>query len=133
MNKKIGNDFERELGCILAVRGYWVHNFAQNKSGQPADLIAVKNRASWLIDCKVCSNGVFRFDRMEENQRHAMKLWEDCGNSRGWFALQLPDGSIYMFMLHSLVDLEKRGKTELKEAEIRYMGIELEKWLCWSV
>ena len=43
INKKLGNDFEQELCQILADAGYWVHNFANRKNGQPADIIAVKN------------------------------------------------------------------------------------------
>ena len=129
MNKKIGNDFEEELCKTLAENGYWAHNFAQNKSGQPADIIAVKNRRSCLIDCKVCSDGVFRLDRMEENQRLAMKLWHECGNGSGWFAVKLPDESVWMFMLEFLRFLEQIPKTELDEDHIRMWGIPLEAWL----
>lgn len=129
MNKKIGNDFENDFACILAVRGYWAHNFVQNKSGQPSDIIAAKDRRTVLIDCKVCSDGVFRLDRMEENQRLAMKTWSECGNGSGWFALELPDQSIYMFMYEFLLFLEQIPKTELDEEHIRLWGIPLEDWL----
>lgn len=129
MNKKIGNDFEAELCKILAEHGYWAHNFAQNKSGQPSDIIAAKDRRTALIDCKVCSDGVFRLDRMEENQRLAMKTWSECGNGSGWFALALPDQSIYMFMYEFLLFLEEIPKTELDEEHIRLWGIPLEDWL----
>lgn len=129
MNKKLGNDFENDFACILAARGYWAHNFAQNKSGQPADLIAVKDRRTALIDCKVCSDGVFRLDRMEENQRRAMHIWHECGNGYGWFALKLPDESVWMFMVEFLLFLEGNVKNEITEQDIRMYGIPLEDWL----
>ena len=43
INKKIGNDFEKELCEILADAGCCVHNFANRKNGHPADKIAAKN------------------------------------------------------------------------------------------
>ena len=78
-NKKIGNDFEREFAELLFEHGFWVHVFAQNKDGQPADIIAVKNKKAYLIDCKVCSTKKgFDISRMEENQDLSMDLWRDC-------------------------------------------------------
>ncbi len=90
-NRLSGIAFERELCSMLAVHGFWVHNIAQTASGQPADIIAVKNGRAYLIDCKVCANGKFDTRRIEENQDAAMCLWRDCGNGVGWFALKLDD------------------------------------------
>lgn len=135
MNKKIGNDFESDFCAILAVNGFWAHNFAQNRAGQPADVIAAKNRITYLIDCKVCSDGSFRLSRMEENQRRAMKLWTETGNGSGWFALKMPDESIYMMFMDLLLRLEAAGRSEVTEEEIRRIGVRLEEWLetfvCW--
>ena len=55
-NRKIGNSFETEFCELLFQYGFWCHNIAQNAAGQPADVIAVKNKTAYLIDCKVCSN-----------------------------------------------------------------------------
>lgn len=135
MNKKIGNDFESEFCDILAANGFWAHNFAQNRAGQPADVIAAKNRITYLIDCKVCSDGAFRLSRMEENQRRSMHLWTETGNGSGWFSLKLPDGEIYMMFMELLLRLESAGKAEVSEAEIKRLGIRLSEWLeayvCW--
>ena len=54
-NKQAGNAFERSFCEMLFSKGFWVHNFAQNRDGQPADVIAVRNGIAYLIDCKVCS------------------------------------------------------------------------------
>ena len=44
-NKKLGNTFENEFCEMMFMRNFWVHNLAQNKSGQPADVIAVKEKS----------------------------------------------------------------------------------------
>ena len=109
-NKKSGNQFEAELCEILSEHGFWTHNFAQNSAGQPADVIAVKNGNAYLIDCKVCSNDKFALSRIEENQELAMKLWHDCDNGTGWFALKFGD-NIYMVPYVALLVYRKLHST----------------------
>ena len=126
-NRKLGNDFETEFCEILAEHGFWVHNFALKKSGQPADVIAVKNGIAYLIDCKVCENDNFPLSRIEENQKLSMMLWEDCGNGRGWFALKTSKG-IYMITRLMLTFLSCIKKS-LDLSDIEKRAITLEKWL----
>lgn len=128
-NKKLGNEFENELAEILAENGFWVHLLNQNKSGQPADIIATKNRQSFLIDAKVCTDNKFKLDRIEENQHLAMQKWKNCGNGEGWFALKVASGT-YMIS-HSVMKEVSETNTELKYIEIVAIGIELEKWMKW--
>ena len=90
-NKSIGNHFEEVLCNLLSDHGFWAHNMAQNQTGQPADVIAVKNNIPVLIDCKVCSNDRFALSRIEPNQEAAMTLWEMQGNEHCYFALRLHD------------------------------------------
>lgn len=126
-NKKLGNDFETQLCELLFEKGYWAHNLAQNASGQPADVLAVKDGRSYLIDCKVCSNGKFPFSRMEENQDLSMSLWEECGNGEGWFALKL-DEEIYM-VTHSVIVYYKEAQGSFNAKEIRSVGLPVGRWL----
>ena len=63
-NRKLGNSFEAELCEILFENGFWVHNLAQNQAGQPADIIAARNKVAYLIDCKVCSGNGFPLSRV---------------------------------------------------------------------
>lgn len=126
-NKKLGNDFESELCERLFDNGWWVHNMAQNASGQPADVIAVKDGRARLIDAKVCSRGKFPLSRMEENQDLSMTLWEKCGNGEGWFALLL-DGEIYMIP-HSVMVVCREEQSVLTADEIRFIGFTFEGWL----
>lgn len=128
-NRKLGNDFERELCELLHDNGFWVHNFAQNQAGQPADIIAVKNRSAFLIDAKVCSNNKFDLKRIEENQHSSMKLWEECGNGTGWFALKTTDG-IFMHTYETLENLyHEKGCQYLSADDIRNNGLVLSVWL----
>lgn len=126
-NKKLGNSFETELCEILSKNGFWVHLLNVNKAGQPADVIAVRNKVSYLIDAKVCSDGKFPLSRIEENQDLAMQLWNECGNGDGWFALKLGN-CIYMWSYLALKHY-KDLKSNLSTEEIIDLGIPIEKWV----
>lgn len=125
-NRKIGNEFEHRLCVSLSLYGFWAHNMAQNKQGQPFDVIAARNGRSYPIDCKVCEKDVFKLSRIEENQASAMTLWEQTGNGDGWFALEMSDGEVYFFTYFFLASLIQ---TSLSEAEIKQVGIPLRKWV----
>lgn len=128
-NKKLGNQFETELCEILSMYGFWVHNMAQNAAGQPADVIAVRNGQAYLIDCKVCSTDRgFALSRVEENQELAMELWLECGNHQGWFAIQLPNGNIFM-VPHIVIKAWRDGHSYMSPSEIFEVGKPIEKWV----
>lgn len=126
-NKKLGNTFETEFCEILFDNGFWCHNMAQNQAGQPADVIAVRNKAPHLIDCKVCSDGKFPLSRIEENQHYAMELWKKSGNGEGWFALKI-EGQIMMIPHFTMTVLAKE-KSVLSMSEIMECGFTLERWI----
>lgn len=127
-NKKLGNDFEQLLCEKLSEYGYWVHNLAMNKAGQPADIIAVKNKKAYLIDAKVCSSRGFALSRVEDNQELSMNLWNERGNGQAWFALQVPTGEIYMIP-HLCILAFKRTQSYLSFDEIHEMGKPLGEWV----
>lgn len=126
-NRAIGNSFEDELCNILFANGFWSHNLKQNSSGQPADVIAVRNKVAYLIDAKVCSNDEFPFSRIEENQDLAMELWKDCGNGIGWFALKLHE-QIYMISHYTMIAYRNKQKS-LSTKEIFELGMPIDKWV----
>lgn len=131
-NRKLGNDFEQQLCEILFENGFWVHNLAQNKSGQPADIIAVKYNKAFLIDAKVCSNSTFSLSRIEENQHTAMQLWEKCGNSSAWFAL-LIDEDVVFVSYANMHEAIQRGKTKLTMTDFINYGETLNIWKNFEV
>lgn len=126
-NKKIGNDFEKKFCEILSERGFWVHNFAQNQDGQPADIIAVKKDTPYLIDCKVCDKGIFQLSRLEENQILSMQYWLDTRNREAWFALNVND-DIWMITYRQVM-YAKEKRSVLNTDEIYNRGVLLEDWL----
>lgn len=128
INKKLGNDFEQELCQIFADAGYWVHLLNQNKNGQPADIIAVKDRMAFLIDAKVCTYEVFPFRRIEDNQQLAMDIWIECGNIEPYFALKCRN-EVYMVGYTTIKDLMRKGKKQLNFEEINKYGTRLATWL----
>lgn len=129
-NKALGNSFEEELCDFLSSYGFWVHNLTQNKSGQPADVIAVRNKVSHLIDAKVCSNNKFPFSRIEENQDLAMELWRECGNGIGWFALKIRDTDNQIYMIsHYTMKAYRNQQKSLSAKEIFELGTPIEKWV----
>ena len=127
-NKQAGNKFEKELSEILYGAGYWVHLLNQNKNGQPADIIAVKNKKAYLIDAKVCSLEKFAFKRVEENQHLSMQMFIECGNTTPYFALKARN-EIYMLSYKTIRDLIKQGKKQLNFEEINKYGTRLSTWL----
>lgn len=126
-NRKMGNSFETELCEILSNYGFWVHPMRQDNSGQPADIIAVRNKVSYLIDAKVCSDNKFPLSRVEENQDLAMELWRECGNGTGWFALKL--GSRIYMVSHYIMTTYKDKQFSLSAKEIAELGIPIDKWV----
>ena len=128
INKKLGNDFEQELCEILADAGYWVHNFASRKNGQPADIIAVKNGKAYLIDAKECTREIFPLKRMEYNQELSMGLWIECGNIEPYFALKARN-EIYMVSYVTIKNLIRKGKKQLNLEGMNKYGTRLATWL----
>ena len=128
INKKLGNDFEQELCQILADAGYWTHNFASKKTGQPADIIAVKNGEAYLIDAKECTREIFSIKRMEYNQELSMGLWIECGNTTPYFALKARN-EVYMVDYTTVMDLIRKGKKQLNLEDMNKYGTRLATWL----
>ncbi len=126
-NRALGNSFESELCDRLFEFGFWVHNLAQNKAGQPADILAARNGKSYLIDAKVCSSKGFDLKRVEENQDLAMTLWKERGNGDGWFALKVKD-EVYMIP-HFTIKAYMNSQSSMSFSEIYECGKPLEKWV----
>lgn len=126
-NKKLGNDFERDFCMLMQDRDYWVLNIPQTQSGQPADVIAVKEGKAVLIDCKICTGKTFALSRVEPNQKTAMSYWEALGNGTGWFAIKI-NRNIYMISLRTLEALERAGNASLTETQINQYGYKFEWW-----
>lgn len=128
-NRTTGGRFEQELSHILAENGFWCHVMQQNRAGQPADIIAVRGKFHTLIDCKVCEGGFFAFDRIEENQRSAMKRFFNRCGELCYFALKLPNGDIRMVSLERCDTIRNRGKQRISEEDMKKETWNFTDWL----
>ena len=126
-NRAVGNAFEQELCELLFDHGFWVHRLTQDNAGQPADVIAARNKVAHLIDCKDCSAKGFDLRRVEENQITAMQLWDECGNGQGWFALKV-ENEIYMLPYICMMAY-KKSKSSISFSEIREIAKPLREWV----
>lgn len=127
-NKKLGNEFEREFCEYLFQHGFWVLNVTQNAAGQPADVVAVKNKHAYLIDCKVCSRRGFVLSRIEPNQEMSMSLWNECGNGTGWFAIKTMNGEIWMVPSIVLNAIKADTSVLNRKTLIKY-GMTVKEWV----
>ena len=129
-NRSVGGGFEQKFADVLAAHGFWAHVLQQNKSGQPADIIAAKGKYHTLIDCKVISTKKgFPLSRVEMNQRSAMTLFQRRAAELCWFAFRLPDMSVWMMSIGRVIIREQEGMTHLSEQVIREHALSLEAWL----
>jgi Holliday junction resolvase len=127
-NRAVGNAFEQELCEKLFGYGFWCHNLKQDNSGQPADVIAVRNKVAYLIDAKDCSSKGFDLRRVEDNQILAMRMWHECGNGQGWFALRV-DEEVYMLPYPIIMMFKQGTRSSISLAEIPKIAITLGEWV----
>lgn len=128
-NRSSGNAFERRFCAMLAERGFWAHNMAQSACGQPADVIAVKGRTVWLIDCKVCSNDRFDLKRVEPNQLTAMDLWTTKCPYEPYFALELSEGAVFMVGYGTIQEFLADDRMTMSHVDIHRKGIPFAAWV----
>lgn len=126
-NRAVGNAFEQELCELLFEYGFWVKNLKQDNAGQPADVIAVRNKVAYLIDAKDCSSKGFDLRRVEENQITAMKLWNECGNGQGWFAFKVND-EVYMLSIGEIMVIASSNKS-ISLSTISAIATPLGEWV----
>lgn len=128
-NRTNGGRFEQEFAEFLDKHGFWCHVLQQNKSGQPADIIAVKENYHCLIDCKeVRTNKGFVLSRAEENQRLAMQKFQTRGQNVGWFAVKYPGIGIRMLSLQTLLMAEELGVKAVTEVPAGQL-MSAEEWV----
>lgn len=123
-NKKKGTAYEEEVVKLLSHDGYWSHRIEEDKRGaQPFDVIAVKNKIAYAIDCKTLDTKVhiFYMDRMEENQISAFNKWIECGNTNPLVFVKWRGDITYVI---DFVTLQAQGKFDMNQAVPYSDGIE---------
>lgn len=65
---KTGNKSEKDFLEILSKFGWWAYRCPNTLTGQPCDIIAMREKENRLYDAKHCEGKVFAFSRIETNQ-----------------------------------------------------------------
>lgn len=126
-NKSSGTAFEREWAQMLADHGFWTHCLKDNANGQPFDVIASRNGIAYVFDCKECASGRFQLSRIEENQKNAMTLWRETGNTMGMFVLKFEE-LIILVPYRVMEILQKNRKASISKAEACWVGWTAAYW-----
>lgn len=123
INKKIGEDFEKELLNILKLNNFWATKLKEKQTGGPCDIIATKNNIFISIEAKNIENKTrFPKERIESNQNSSYKRLCEVGSDKNtFFAFKTPKG---IFLLHAKDVIEN----DLKSIEVTE-GVDLEEWL----
>lgn len=127
-NKKTGTTFEYKFARLLSGNGFWVHRLQDNHNGQPFDLIACISGRAYAFDCKDCQNDTFSLSRIEENQRNAMTLWEECGNGDGLFAFHVSQG-IRIIPFSVLLFLESKEIKTINKSDLMWYSVSAKQWI----
>lgn len=111
-NKKIGNDFEKELAKILSNNGFWVLLVTPKGyiNSQPMDIIASKNNIFYGFECKTLHSRYKRFPlkRLEQNQILTYKKLKETGNNNYYLVIKWNNETIY-FIPFDEIDLKQKS------------------------
>lgn len=128
-NKSAGTAFEKEFAQLLSDHGFWVHRLQDNHNGQPFDVIAARDGETLVFDCKDCRSSNFYLRRIEDNQRNAMRLWMECGNLGGIFAVRYPDDEVFLMLAEDLEEAWSNGIRHIGREHAKSYGAPLGAWL----
>jgi hypothetical protein len=117
----------KEFAELMYSRGWWAHRITDNLNGQPSDVMIARNNITVLVDCKVCENRTFPFDRIEYNQEYSMGLWKFAGNSHAVFALKVA-GEIRIMNYATLMTAKYQGTKQFNYREIMSRSLPLDLW-----
>ena len=128
MNNKIeGTKYEERVAQILYDKGYWVTLLTASRTGQPADIIAIRGMTFALIDAKLCTNDRFELRRIEPNQIRAMSMLEKrSGCAIAAFVLGFSTGN-YIVSWERMNELMNKGVKSISLKNCQEL-ITLEEW-----
>ena len=130
-NKSMGNTFEKEFCQVLSGYGFWAHCLKDNHNGQPFDVIVARNRKTFVFDCKECTSERFPLSRIEENQKTAMALWWECGNTEPLFAIRFPFTGIRVLSYSDAMGLLDEGRSAIQGRDVTELTVPLKEWEAW--
>lgn len=121
MNKRIGNDWEKECLKILGEHGYFATKLQEKSTGAPFDLVATKNNYFFAIECKeIEKSSKFTLSRIESNQRTSYQRLSEVKSPNYYFFFKCPSGN-FVFNAKKILNCKD------KSIDVS-TGIELENW-----
>ena len=123
MNSKqleVGDETEKEIGKLFKKNGYWCYITNHKLSGQPVDIIALKQNHNWLVDGKHLEEGnkSFPFSRIEPNQLTTMDYAMNfAGVKNLGFGIAIGDDYTHFYWL-SYQEYLEAAKNDLKSVKI---------------
>ena len=126
-NKIEGTRYEEKVARVLYDHGYWVTLLRASQTGQPADIIAIKDTEFALLDAKLCTKDRFELRRIEPNQMRAMNLLEKrSGHAVAAFVLGMSTGN-YIVSWDTMYQMQTEGKKSISLEDCEQF-ITLEEW-----
>lgn len=90
-NKTGGTKWEQEFCDLAAQHGFYAHQNADTRAGQPYDVQLCKNNICTQVDCKVVHGDSFSRSNIQDNQITAFRLLEHRGCFNNFFAVKFID------------------------------------------
>lgn len=108
-----GQQFERDFCELLKRKDYWALQIPRNRRGaQPFDVLAIKDKEIFAIDCKTSASNLFQLSRVEHNQWSAFKTITNASNGGVKAGLAIfHAGEIYWVDYSELLKLLLDGKS----------------------
>ena len=124
---KLGNETEEEVAKFFKKNGYWSYITPKKVSGQPVDIIAIKNGVNWLVDAKHLDikKKSFAFSRAEANQIDAMTYARNFAGIKnlGFVICLENDYSKFFFLSYDkYLEIEQSGRKSAKIDELEDLG-----------
>ena len=108
-NKALGNNTEKEFAQYMYAKGWWVHIFSYNTSGQPCDIVMSRDNMVWFLDVKNVEGDTFDFGRIEPNQMTAFQLLISRGTYNVGFAIKFQSHGWYLLDFKKMEQLRAVG------------------------
>lgn len=120
---KVGNETEQIIADYFQSLGFWVYILPKKIGGQPFDIIASKDKETWFVDAKHLeqNKASFSFERIEPNQKTAMKIATEKANMTnvGFFIYwDRSPGRLYYLPYRMYKGLEKAGNKSVNIGEL---------------
>lgn len=123
----LGNETEQEVAKFFKSKGFWSYITPKKVSGQPVDIIAIKNNENWLVDAKHLDmkKKSFPFSRIEANQVDSLTYARKfAGIKNVGFVICLENDYSKFFYLSydKYLEIEQNGRKSAKIEELEDLG-----------